>query len=248
MTGSPAGPGRSGPHQVLLALYALFALAAGARSIVQLATRAHEAPLAYSLSLVAAATYALGWLAIRQASVGRAGFASVMLWVEVAGVVIVGTASVVERDWFPEPSVWSGYGIGYGFVPAILPIAALLWLRGQDPSRAPGLDLVSAFKIVAFAEAVSWSGLLVGMFFKHVVDAGEQGVEIFGPIHGTVFVGYVLVALLTWNRLGWSIPVALTALAAAIPPFCTVFFEMWAERTGRLDTADPRQELKHVLD
>ena len=47
---------RSGaPTRCLLALYALFTLAAGARSIVQLATRADEAPVAYSLSLVAAA-------------------------------------------------------------------------------------------------------------------------------------------------------------------------------------------------
>lgn len=225
---------RSGPHQVLLALYALFALAAGARSIVQLATRAGDAPLAYSLSLLAAATYALGWFAIRAASFGRSGFASVMLWVELAGVVIVGTASVVEGDWFPEPSVWSGYGIGYGLVPAVLPIAALLWLREQNPAHQRGRGLVTAFKIVAVAEAVSWSGLLVGMFFKYAVDAGEQGVEVFGPIHGTVFVGYVLVTLLTWRQLRWSIPVALAALAAAIPPFCTVAFEVWAVRSGRL--------------
>ena len=134
--GSAAGPGRSGGHQVLLAVYALFTLAAGARSIVQLATRADEAPVAYTLSLAAALTYALGWVAIRRASEGRTGFASWMLWVELAGVVTVGTLSLVEDDWFPEASVWSGYGIGYGFVPAVLPVVALLWLRAQDPTRA----------------------------------------------------------------------------------------------------------------
>jgi drug/metabolite transporter (DMT)-like permease len=127
---------RSGGHQVLLALYALFALAAGARSLVQLATRADEAPLAYSLSLAAACTYALGWVAIRRAAEGRTGFASWMLWIELAGVLTVGTLSLVEDDWFPDASVWSGYGVGYGFVPAVLPVAALLWLRAQDPSRA----------------------------------------------------------------------------------------------------------------
>ncbi|HEY1133960.1 MAG TPA: hypothetical protein VGE77_05230, partial [Nocardioides sp.] len=56
---------------------------------------------------------------------------SVMLWVELAGVVTVGTLSLVVRDWFPDASVWSDYGIGYGFVPAILPVAGLLWLRRQ---------------------------------------------------------------------------------------------------------------------
>ena len=122
---------RSGPHKVLLAVYALFALAAGARSLVQLVTEYDEAPLAYWLSFGAAITYVLGWWAIRQASVGRTGFASVMLWVELAGVLTVGTLSLVEPDWFPDASVWSGYGIGYGFVPLVLPIAGLLWLRRQ---------------------------------------------------------------------------------------------------------------------
>ena len=131
---------RSGGHQVLLALYALFALAAGARSLVQLATRADEAPVAYSLSLLAAVTYMLGWVAIRRASAGRTGFASVMLWIELAGVVTVGTLSLVEDDWFPDATVWSGYGIGYGFVPAALPIAGLLWLRAQDPQRTLPAD------------------------------------------------------------------------------------------------------------
>ncbi|RYJ02864.1 MAG: hypothetical protein EON52_18765 [Actinomycetales bacterium] len=123
---------RSGPHQVLLAVYALFALAAGARSLVQLVTEYGDAPLAYWLSFAAAITYALGWWAIRQASDGRLGFASVMLWVELAGVLTVGTLSLVEPDWFPDASVWSGYGIGYGFVPLALPVAGLLWLRRQE--------------------------------------------------------------------------------------------------------------------
>ena len=124
-------PERSGPHQVLLLVYALFTLAAGARAAVQLATQADEAPVAYALSLVAAFTYALGWVAIRRASVGSTWFASRMLWVELAGVLSVGTLSLVEPDWFPDASVWSDFGIGYGFVPAVLPIAGLLWLRHQ---------------------------------------------------------------------------------------------------------------------
>lgn len=127
---------RSGPHQVLLALYALFTLAAGARSLVQLTTRYDDAPVAYWLSLAAAVTYALGWHAIRQASAGHTGFASVMLWVELGGVVSVGTLSLAVRDWFPDASVWSDFGIGYGFVPAVLPVAGLLWLRRQ---KRPGL-------------------------------------------------------------------------------------------------------------
>ena len=129
---------RSGPHQVLLALYALFTLAAGARSAVQLATDAGRAPVAYTLSALAAVTYALGWYAIREASVGHTRFASVMLWVELGGVLTVGTLSLIEPDWFPDASVWSDFGIGYGFVPAVLPIAGLLWLRRQKQALGPG--------------------------------------------------------------------------------------------------------------
>jgi integral membrane protein len=231
--GTAATEQRSGAHQVLLLVYALFTVAAGARSLVQLATKASEAPVAYVLSLLAAVTYALGWVAIRRAAEGRTGFAARMLWVELAGVLTVGTLSLVERDWFPDATVWSDYGIGYGFVPAVLPVAGLLWLRGQDPSRT--VTAATAFRVVAFAEALSWLGLLTGMFFKYVVDAGEQGVHVFGPIHGTVFLTYLVVTLVAWRAQRWSLPVALVALAASVPPFCTVLFEEWARRTGRLD-------------
>lgn len=130
---------RSGPHQVLLLVYAVFTLAAGARAAVQLATDAGRAPVAYALSALAAVTYALGWYAIREASAGHTGFASVMLWVELGGVLTVGTLSLVEPGWFPEASVWSDYGIGYGFVPAALPVAGLLWLRRQKRSARADL-------------------------------------------------------------------------------------------------------------
>jgi len=135
---SDAPARRSGPHQALLAFYALFTLAAGARALVQLTTSYDDAPVAYWLSLAAAVTYALGWWAIRQASVGRTGFASVMLWVELAGVLTVGTLSLVHRQWFPDASVWSDYGIGYGCVPAVLPVLGLVWLRRQKATAADG--------------------------------------------------------------------------------------------------------------
>ena len=233
-------PTRSGGHQVLLLLYALFTLAAGARSLVQLATQAGEAPLAYTLSLLAAVTYARGGVAIRRASEGHTAFASRMLWVELAGVLTVGTLSVVRPEWFPDATVWSDFGIGYGFVPVALPVAGLLWLRAQDPAHSERA-VVTAFRVVALAEAVSWLGLLVGMFFKYVADAGERGVQVFGPIHGTVFLAYVVVALVTARAQRWSVPVTLLALAASVPPFCTLAFEEWARRTGRLESPARRE-------
>ncbi|WP_141782559.1 hypothetical protein [Nocardioides albertanoniae] len=126
---------RSGPHLVLLTVYAIFVLAAGARSLVQVITEFEVAPVAYSLSVVAAATYVAGWFAIRRAANGSTGFARIMLWIELAGVLVVGTLSLTVTSWFPDASVWSKFGSGYGFVPALLPILGLLWLWKVKPKE-----------------------------------------------------------------------------------------------------------------
>ncbi|MEX5717853.1 DUF3817 domain-containing protein [Geodermatophilus maliterrae] len=91
-----------------------------------------------------------------------------------------------------------------------------------------------AFRAVAVAEALSWLGLLAGMYVKYVPETSEVGVQVFGPIHGAVFIAYVVVALVAARVLGWSRWTALLALAASIPPLATVVFERWATRTGRL--------------
>jgi hypothetical protein len=136
-------PQRPGFHRVLIVVYAVFTVAAGARAIVQLAQNAGEAPVAYTLSALSACTYALGWYAIHRAASGRTGFAHVMLWLELCGVLVVGTLSLVETDWFPDASVWSDYGIGYGFVPAILPVAGLVWLHREERERRGGSTTVA---------------------------------------------------------------------------------------------------------
>jgi integral membrane protein len=94
--------------------------------------------------------------------------------------------------------------------------------------------VAAAFRVVAIAEALSWVGLLAGMFVKHVLGTSEAGVQVFGPIHGAVFVAYVVVAGVAARVLGWSRGTTLLALAAAVPPLVTVVFERWASRTGRL--------------
>jgi hypothetical protein len=116
---------------VLVALYALFALAAGARAGVQIALQFSEARLAYVLSAVAAAVYlvAMGGL-LRGGQVGRRT-ATIACSVELVGVLTVGTLSLIDRAAFPDATVWSVYGKGYGFVPLVLPVLGLLWLRHQ---------------------------------------------------------------------------------------------------------------------
>ena len=94
--------------------------------------------------------------------------------------------------------------------------------------------VAAVFRAVAVAEALSWLGLLAGMYVKRVLGTSEVGVQVFGPIHGAVFVAYVVVAVVAARALGWSRGTTLLALAAAVPPLVTVWFERWATRTGRL--------------
>ncbi|MFC6089899.1 hypothetical protein [Saccharothrix lopnurensis] len=124
---------RSGPGRMLIAVYAIFALAATSRSAVQLATRFDQAPLAYLLSAFAAVVYVVATVALAGA-VPR-GLAYLACGVELAGVLLVGAASLVFREAFPDATVWSGFGSGYLFVPLVLPVLGLLWLRHTDRTR-----------------------------------------------------------------------------------------------------------------
>ncbi len=125
------GTASRGLGRVLVALYATLALAASARAGVQLATRFDEAPLAYLLSAFAAAVYVVATVALVVG--GRTGLrtATVALLVELAGVLVVGTLSLADRAAFPDETVWSAYGRGYLFLPLVLPVLGLLWLRRQ---------------------------------------------------------------------------------------------------------------------
>jgi cytochrome bd-type quinol oxidase subunit 2 len=121
----------SGPGRVLVGLYALFTLAAGARAGVQLATRFDQAPVAYLLSALAAVIYLVATVGlVRGGRLGRRT-AALACSVELAGVLVVGTLSLVDPAAFPDATVWSAYGRGYGFVPLVLPVLGLLWLRHQ---------------------------------------------------------------------------------------------------------------------
>jgi hypothetical protein len=134
-TTAPAGQG--GPGRALVAVYAVFALAAGARATVQLATRFDEAPVAYVLSAFAAAVYLVATVALpRGGPVGRRT-ALVAITVELVGVLVVGTLSLVDRTAFPDETVWSAYGRGYLFVPLVLPVLGLLVLRRQWVQKSP---------------------------------------------------------------------------------------------------------------
>ncbi|WP_304454827.1 DUF3817 domain-containing protein [Nocardiopsis sp. YSL2] len=97
-----------------------------------------------------------------------------------------------------------------------------------------------AFRAVAAFEALTWAGLLVGMGFKYLVNGNELGVHIFGPIHGGAFVVYVLLTLFAALRLRWGVWPTLLALAASVPPMCTLVADWWLHRTGRLTPPEQR--------
>ena len=112
--------------RMLVAIYGVFALAATARSSYQLATKFDDAPTAYVLSAVAALVYIVATWAL---ATNRHRLAVATIGFELAGVLGVGVLTIVDADLFPDASVWSGFGQGYGYVPLLLPIIGLAWLR-----------------------------------------------------------------------------------------------------------------------
>ena len=116
----------SGPGRLLVAVYGVFAIAATSRAGLQLATRFDDAPVAYLLSAIAALVYVVATVALarsaRRLALLACGF-------ELAGVLVVGTLSLLLPDAFPDETVWSAYGLGYGLVPLVLPVLGLLRLR-----------------------------------------------------------------------------------------------------------------------
>jgi hypothetical protein len=123
---------------VLVAVYAVFALAATSRAGFQLATDFSRAPLAYLLSAFSGVVYVVATVALASRGSGARRIALAACSIELAGVLAIGTASIVAPQDFPRATVWSGYGSGYGFVPLVLPVIGLWWLRRTGSARAGG--------------------------------------------------------------------------------------------------------------
>lgn len=120
--------------RVLVVIYAIFAIGATSRSVIQVSTRFNEAPIAYSLSTFAAVVYVIATVALARGHETSRRIAYVAISIEMAGVLIVGAASVIFPDAFPRASVWSYFGMGYLFIPLVLPIVGLWWLRKTTSS------------------------------------------------------------------------------------------------------------------
>lgn len=122
----------SGFGRALVAVYAVFAVAAASRSIYQLVAKADEAPVAYALSAVAGVVYVVATYALAR---DHHRLATATIGFELVGVLVVGVLTIVDHDLFPDQTVWSDFGSGYGFVPLVLPFVGLWWLRRTSPPR-----------------------------------------------------------------------------------------------------------------
>jgi hypothetical protein len=129
----PARTTSSGPGRVLIAVYGIFALSATARAGVQIAAKFAEAPVAYLLSALAGVVYILATIGLAGHGPGARRLAWAAVGFEMVGVLVVGTLTVLDSADFPDDTVWSAFGRGYGFVPLVLPIAGLWWLRHTRP-------------------------------------------------------------------------------------------------------------------
>jgi hypothetical protein len=124
---------RSGAGRALIAVYGVFALAATARSLVQLLTKASEAPLAYTLSAIAGLVYIAATLGLAEVGPSPRRLAWAAVTFELVGVLTVGTLTVFDAKLFPDATVWSDYGSGYGWLPLVLPFVGIAWLWRTRP-------------------------------------------------------------------------------------------------------------------
>lgn len=103
-----------------------------------------------------------------------------------------------------------------------------------SPRQPPISPAGKVFAVIAFLEAFTWAGLLVGMYLKHVSGTTDFGVWLFGRLHGFAFLLYVAIAFVAGARLRWPLWALLLAVLAAIPPLATLPVEYWFRRKGLL--------------
>lgn len=130
--------------RVLVAVYAVLALAATGRSALQLITEFSKAPVAYLLSALAAVIYIVATITLARGDRLSVRIARITISIELAGVLIVGLWSYLQPSAFPDKTVWSHFGQGYGYLPLVLPVVGLWWLartsRSSSSASAPGSE------------------------------------------------------------------------------------------------------------
>lgn len=140
LTGPEAGSSsgldhrRTGPGRVIIALYVVFVIGSVSRATFQIATKFQDAPLAYTLSAIAAAVYVIATISLMLPGRRAWWLSLVAISTEMVGVLVVGAWSLMAPESFPDDTVWSGFGRGYLHIPLVLPVLGLWWLSRTRPA------------------------------------------------------------------------------------------------------------------
>jgi hypothetical protein len=128
-----ARPRIHGVGSVLVVVYAILALGATGRSVYEILSKFDQAPFAYTLSAIAGVVYIVATIALVAPGTAWYRVAWITISFELLGVLTVGTLSLLDPGLFGQASVWSWYGLGYFFIPLVLPVFGMLWLRRNRP-------------------------------------------------------------------------------------------------------------------
>lgn len=125
----------SGFGRLLVVIYGVFTLSAGARALYQVIRKFDEAPLSISLSALSALIYLVATIALAKKGEGAWKVSLLAVGIEMAGVLLIGVFSYLQPQHFELASVWSHFGSGYGYIPLVLPMVGLWWLNKTRPAR-----------------------------------------------------------------------------------------------------------------
>ena len=89
---------------------------------------------------------------------------------------------------------------------------------------------------IALAEATSFIALLIAAVIKRT-GGSEAGVQILGPIHGLLFIAYVVNVFAIRADLGWDGKTTFWILVGAVVPFGGYVVDWWMLRQQRLPAA-----------
>lgn len=131
----------SGFGRLLVVFYAVFTLSAGARALYQVIRKFDDAPLSISLSALSALIYLVATLALSRKGQDAWKISLLAVGIEMAGVLLVGIFSYLQPQYFALASVWSHFGAGYGYIPLVLPMIGLWWLKKTRPGKAAQSEL-----------------------------------------------------------------------------------------------------------
>jgi hypothetical protein len=124
---------RGDAQVALLAAYSILAFAAVGRSTYELIVKFDEAPTPYTFSVLAAIVYLVAVWAIWRGDALGVKVGKIACSIEMIGVLTIGSITTLGDSAFDVGTVWSFFGLDYGWLPLVVPALALWWLFRQHP-------------------------------------------------------------------------------------------------------------------